>query len=260
MRSPRSTTLRPALVIAARDLRRLFAGPLAWCALASVQLVLGLFFFIVFLWGFDERQPMLVAAGSSFGLTALVAAPLFKAAALLLLLLTPVLSMRSLADERRTGALPLTLSAPVSMTGVVLGKYLALLAFLGLQVLLVGLMPVALALGGTLDWGLMASAALGLALCAATYAAAGLYVSSLTRQPATAAVGALGLLLGLWFVNGDGATGIAAAALDWLSLTGHTDALMRGVFASDDVAYFVLLTTTFLVFTVRRLDALRLGV
>jgi len=256
-----AATLGAALEIAANDLRRLFATPLAWCALAAVQLVVGVFFFIVFLWGFEERQSLLVASRSSFGLTALVVAPMFKAAALLLLLLTPLVSMRSLAEERRTGTLALILSSPVSMTGIVLGKYLALLAFLVLQAVLIALMPLSLALGGTLDTGLLASALLGLVLSAASFAALGLYVSGLTRQPASAAVGTLALLLALWFVNegGAGQGGAAASALGWLSLTRHVDALMRGVFASDDLAYFALLILTCLVFTVRRLDALRLG-
>jgi ABC-2 type transport system permease protein len=253
--------MQGALEIARRDLARLFAGPLAWTVLALLQLVLGLFFFIVFLWDFGEKQPLLVAAKSSFGITAYVAAPLFKAAALLMLLVVPLLTMRALAEERRSGTMALLLSAPVSMTGIVLGKYLALLAFMAIAAAAVGLMPLSLALGGTLDAGLLASAGLGLFLSFATFAAAGLYVSSLTAQPTTAGMGALGLLLALWFIDAGGATGSGGPAelFAWLSLTHHMDALMRGVFASADVAYFVILITTFLVFTVRRLDALRLG-
>lgn len=249
------------LEIAARDLRRLFAGPLAWCILALTQLILGLFSFILSLWYFDAKQPLLLAANSSFGVTALVAAPLFKTAALLLLAVVPLLTMRALAEERRSGTLVLLLCAPVSMSSIVLGKYLALFAFLALQLVLIALMPLSLAFGGTLDFGLLASAALGLALCAATYAAAGLYLSSLTSQPATAAISTLALLLALWLLDAGGATapGGSAEALVWLSLTRHADAFMRGVFASSDVAYFVLLIVTFLVFTVRRLDALRRG-
>jgi ABC-2 type transport system permease protein len=249
------------LEIAARDLARLFASPLGWCVLALNQLVLGLFFFIVLLWDFGERQALLVAAKSSFGITAMVAAPLFKAAALIMMFTVPLLTMHALASERRDGTLALLLSSPVSMTGIVLGKYLSLAAFLALMSALVTLMPLSLALGGKLDIGLLLSAAAGLYLSVATFAAAGLWVSSLTRHPASAAAATLGLLLALWFVDFGGATGPdgPARALEWLSLTRHADALMRGVFASDDLAYFGLLIVGFVTFTVRRLDALRLG-
>lgn len=249
-----------ALEIAWRDLRRLFAGPLAWTVLALLQLILGLFFFLVFLWDFGEKQSLLVAANSGFGITAYVAAPLFKTAALLMLLVAPLLTMRTLAEERRNGTIALLFSAPVSMTSIVLGKYLALVVFMALVVAMVALMPLSLALGGTVDVGLLLSAVLGLFLSLATFAAAGLFVSSLTRQPTAAGMGALGILVALWFVDSGGASGGGPAeALAWLSLTRHADALMRGVFASDDLAYFALLIAAFLVFTIRRLDALRLG-
>jgi ABC-2 type transport system permease protein len=239
----------------------MFAGPLAWTVLALLQVVLGLFFFIVFLFDFSEKQALLVAAKSNFGITAYVAAPLFKSAALLMLLVAPLLTMRALAEERRAGTMTLLLSAPVSMTTIVLGKYLALLVFMAIAAFTLSLMPLSLVLGGTIDSGLLASASLGLFLSFATFAAAGLYVSSLTDQPTTAGMGALGLLLALWFIDFGGATGAGGPAemLAWFSLTRHADALMRGVFASEDLAYFAILIVTFLVFTVRRLDALRLG-
>ena len=253
--------MNAALEIAARDLRRMFAGPLAWSALALLQLVLGLFFFLTFLWDFGHKQALLVGAKSGFGITAYVAAPLFKTTALLMMLLLPVLSMRTLAEERRNGTLTLLLSSPVSMSAIVLGKYLSLLAFMALMTVMVSLMPLSLALGGSIDFGLLGCAMLGLFLSLATFSAAGLYASSLTDQPGAAAVATLALLLTLWFAHtsATGIEGVAAQVLAWLSLTRHADALMRGVFSTGDVAYFFILISTFLVFAVRRLDALRLG-
>jgi ABC-2 type transport system permease protein len=250
-----------AIEIAVHDLRRMFAGPLAWSALAVLQLVLGLFFFLTFLWDFGHKQALLVGAKSSVGITAYVAAPLFKTTVLLMTLLLPVLSMRTLAEERRNGTMVLLLSSPVSMSAIVLGKYLSLLAFMAMITLLVSLMPLSLALGGTLDFGLLGSAMLGLFLSLATFSAAGVYASSLTRQPGTAAIATLAILLTLWFAHtsSTGLDGSAAQVLAWLSLTRHVDALMRGVFSSSDIAYFIILITTFLIFAVRRLDALRLG-
>jgi ABC-2 type transport system permease protein len=239
----------------------MFAGPLAWSALALMQLVLGLFFFLTLLWDFGHKQALLVNAKSNFGITAYVAAPLFKTAALLMMLLLPVLCMRTLAEERRNGTLTLLLSSPISMSAIVIGKYCALLAFMTLMTVMVSLMPLSLILGGTVDAGLMASAMLGLFLSLATFSAAGLYASSLTRQPGTAAVGTLAISLGLWFAHtpSTGVEGTAGPVLAWLSLTRHADALMRGAFSSADLAYFFILIAIFLVFTVRRLDALRLG-
>ena len=250
-----------AVEIAMRDLRRLFAGPLAWLALAFMQLILGLYFFLDYLWKFGNTQALLVSAKSSFGITAFVAAPLFKTAALLSMLLMPVLSMRTLAEEQRNGTLTLLLSSPISMSAIVLGKFFSLLVFMTLMTIMVSLMPLSLSLGGTIDVGLFASAALGLLLSLATFSAAGLYASSLTRQPGTAAVVTLAILLTLWFAHtaSTGTEGGGAQIISWLSLPHHASALMRGVFSSHDIAYFLLLIGTFLVLTIRRLDAMRLG-
>ena len=208
-----------------------------------------------------STQPMLKAAQSSFGITAYVAAPTFKSAALMLLLMTPLLSMRSFADERRLGTLSLLLSSPVSMRALVLGKYLGLLGFMLLMVTGISLMPLSLALGGPLDVGLLAACVLALSLLAAAFSAAGVFVSSLCRQPATAALGTLIALIGLWVLDTSArAPGSASSAvIEYLSLTRHLDALMRGVFSSADVGYFVLLTIALLGLTVHRMDGLRLS-
>ena len=247
--------------IARRDVQRMFANPFAWAALAFTQIILGLFFFLSFLSDFNDKQNLLVSANSDFGITAYVSAPLFKTAALLMMLLVPIFSKRSLAEERRNGTLSLLLSSPVSMSAIVFGKYLSLLAVMASMTLLLSLMPLSLLLAGSIDTGLLASCVLGLFLSLATFSAAGLYASSLTRQPNTAAIIALALLLILWFAHSSatGGEGIAAQVLSWLSVTQHMNALMRGVFSSTDIAYFLIMIAGFLIFTIRRLDALRLG-
>jgi hypothetical protein len=97
--------------------------------------------------------------------------------------------MRLLAEERRNQTLPFLITAPVSVTQIVLGKFLALLAILALPVGLIVLMALSLYLGGRLDLGLLAANALGLLLLCGCFAAVGLYLSSLTAQPLVAAVG-----------------------------------------------------------------------
>lgn len=246
-------------LLARREFLGLLLSPLGWCALALTQLIIGIFFFIVFLWDFMSTQPMLKAAQSSFGITAYVVAPTFKSAALIMLLMTPLLSMRSFADERRLGTLSLLLSSPVSMRALVFGKFLGLLGFMLLIVVCITVMPLSLGLGGPLDLGLLAACVLALSLLAATFSAAGVFVSSLCRQPATAALGTLILLIALWALDTSARAPDSASypMVEYLSLTRHLDALMRGVFSSADVVYFVLLTVALLGLTVHRLDGLR---
>ncbi len=247
------------LTIAGRELRSLFLSPLAWSVLAVVQLILA-YVFLIQVELFLQWQPRLAAMEGAPGATDIIVAPLFRTAAIVLLLVVPLLTMRLVSEERRGRTLALLLSAPVSMTQIVLGKYLGVMGFLAVLLGLTILMPLSLVAGGGLDWGLLASGAVGLALVVAAFAAAGLFLSTLTDQPTVAGVSTFGLLLLLWILDWAGGTGNEAAteAFTYLSLLTHYDALLKGVFDSQDVLYYVLFSVTFLVLGIRRLDAERL--
>jgi ABC-2 type transport system permease protein len=246
-------------VIAGRELRGLFLSPLAWAILGVVQLILA-YVFLVQVDVFLQWQPRLAGLEGAPGLTEIVATPLLRTAAVVLLLVVPLLTMRLVSEERRARTLPLLLSAPVSSTEIVLGKYVGLLAFLLLLLALIALMPLSLLAGGGLDLGLFAAAWLGLVLVVASFAAAGLFLSAVTDQPTVAAVSTFGLLLLLWILDWAGGSGgeQARSALGYLSLLTHYDALLKGVFDTKDVAYYLLFTGAFLTLAVRRLDADRM--
>ncbi len=245
--------------IAARELRAYFLSPLAWTVLAVIQFVVALLF-LRQLEAYLEIQPQLAATPGAPGVTEVVIAPVFGTVAVLLMLVVPLLTMRLVAEERRAGTLPLLLSAPLSMTDIILGKYLGLMGLLGALLLLLGAMPLSLALVGGLDWGLFTAVFLGLALMLAAFGAAGLWTSTLTANPVVAAVAGFGLLILLWIIGllgsgGQGEPGLLAR----LSVQGHLQALLSGRFDTADVAYFVLFAVTFLVLGIQRLDAERRG-
>ncbi len=245
--------------IAARELRSLFLSPLAWSILAVVQFILA-FLFLGQLDEYLRLQPQLALLEAPPGLTEIIVAPLFGTATIILLLVVPLVTMRLVSEERRNRTLPLLLSAPVSMTEIVLGKYLGVLGFLGIMLALITAMPASLLAAGELDRGLFAAIVLGVALMLAAFAAAGLFISTLTAQPTVAAVGTFGLLLLLWII--DWAGGAAAPGsgqlFGYLSLQRHYEALLRGLFDSSDIIYYLLFIATFLVLSIRRLDAERL--
>ena len=251
--------MRASLAIAHREWRSLFASPLAWSLLAGVQIILGVFFFLTRLDTFLENQPLLVSMNSSFGITAFVVTPLFESASMLLLFVIPLICMHSIAGERSNASLALLMSAPISMTAIVVGKYLAYLAFVTLMCALISLMPLSLLLAGNLDPGLLAAAFCGLLLMSASYAAVGLYVSSLTPHPVLAAAGSFAVLAILALLRSatDTGTGPVSEILAYLSVNLHGDAFLRGIVNSTDLAFFALFITGLLIFTVRRLDALR---
>lgn len=243
------------VTIIRKELRMLFISPLAWILLALIQLVLA-WVFLVRLDAFLEIQSQLLQIANPPGITEIIVSPVFAMAAIVLLMITPLLSMRLLAEERRNHTLTLLISAPVSIADIVLGKFAGLMIFFTVVIALIVALCISLRAGGALDFGLLLSNTIGLILVTACFSALGLYISSLTAQPAIAAAGSLGVLLGLWMID------LAASKTDgWLhyfSLLQHFEQFNQGLIDTMSIAYFILFMVTFLVLTIRRLDGERL--
>ena len=244
--------------IAAHELRSLFLSPLAWAILAVTQCILA-FQFLSHIEYFMELQPQLAALEGAPGIADLIIAPLFADAATVLLLITPLITMRVLSEERRSRTLSLLFSAPVSMTEIVIGKYLGVLGFFVVLLAMLALMPLSLLAGSTLDLGKLAACMLGLLLIMTAFSAMGVYLSSLTQQPTVAAVTTYGLVLMLLILRrGSGLSGDESGVLGYLSIIEHYEPLLKGLVNSTDIAYYLLIAVLFLVFTVRQLDRMRL--
>lgn len=243
------------LTIGRTEARRIFVSPLAWSVLAGLQLVLGLVFWFSLL----DFAANAGNYGDSFGVSDyIVAGTLVGFPTILMLLVMPVMTMRLFAEERKSGTITLLFGAPVSLTELVLGKFLGLLAFILAVIGLLALMSFSLlpATDWKLDLGRIAAGLLGLFLMLSAFGAAGLFVSSLTREPVIAAVTSLILLLVLWLIQiPSGIEGMPLPGVwEYLSLMSHFDSLRRGVFDSGDVVYYLLFTALFLWLTVVRLD------
>jgi gliding motility-associated transport system permease protein len=177
----------------------------------------------------------------------------------------PLLAMRLIAEERRNQTMAMLMSAPLSMTEIVLGKFLGLVVFLLVIVALTALMPLSLAGTTRLDYGQLAGLATGLALLAASFAAVSLFVSSLTAQPVAAAFGAFAALLGMMLAGDAAAEGlrargwpVAASLAQVLSPIKNFEPFSKGLVDTYALACSLLLTAVFLILAVRQLDAQRL--
>ncbi|HUO44474.1 MAG TPA: ABC transporter permease [Burkholderiales bacterium] len=252
--------------IAAKELKALFASPLAWIVLTLTQLIVS-YGFLQRIDDFVELQPQLAETPNAPGVTALVAAPVYATLAVVMLFAVPLLAMRLIAEERRNQTMVLLVSAPLSITEIVLGKFLGLMLFLLLAIGIITLMPLALLLGGRLDFGLLASLLIGSVLLTASFAAVGFYASALTAQPIIAALIGFGsLLIMLLLVGVNAADGlrehgwtVAADFVQVLSPLNNFDPFARGMFDSYSAVCLLLLVIAFLTLTIRRLDAARLG-
>ncbi len=240
------------LTLFKKEFHSLFTAPSTWVMLALLQFIFG-WFFLARMDDYLQVQAQLAQMDNAPGATIAIASPLASVLALILMMLIPLFTMRLIAEERRNRTWVLLATAPVSATHIVLGKFLGLLAALTLVIAASTLMMCALSLGTHADYGLIFSNTLGLWLLSASYAALGLYLSSLTQQPIAAAVSALAVSFGLWMVE------MGNDALRGLSPNTHFQNLNVGLVSTSDLGYFALFIAGFLALAIRRIHDERGG-
>ena len=242
--------------IARKELKSLFASPMGWIILALLQFVFGTFFLI----GVDQYfQTMsgMIRPEQRLGVTEFVGHNVFSIASFVMLFAVPLLSMRLISEERRQQTLTFLFSAPLSLTEIVLGKFLGLVSFLTVVLVFMAAMVSSLNFCADLDFGYIIANILGLWFLAASFSALGIYVSSLTQQPVVAGIISFVALFALLILDHFFA-GDPSSTMAYLSLMRHFEPFSRGLLDTSDFAYFLLFIITFLTLTVRRLDADRL--
>lgn len=244
------------LNVARKELKSMFASPMGWVILALLMFSFGTYY----LNGVNDYFEVMSGAmrpAERTGVTQFVGQVVYGFASFIVLFAVPLLSMRLVSEERRSQTLPFLFSAPVSITEIVVGKFLGLVAFLSILVVYIALMMSTLKLWADIDFGFILANSLGLFLMIASFSALGLFFSSLTQQPVIAAILTFIALFALMFLDRFFA-GDPTNTLANLSLVSHFRSFSGGLIDTGDIAYFLLFILTFLTFTVRRLDADRL--
>ena len=176
-------------------------------------------------------------------------------------LFIPLVTMAVFARELQSGAIKLFMSSPIRPSEIVLGKFLGVVGYLFCFVLALVLMIAIAAIAvPQFDWPATLPGLLGIFLLVCTYAAIGLFVSSLTQHQVVAAIATLTILFVLqsiagWLQTVPWLNEITA----WASLAGRANTFRAGLIATPDLVYFLVLIGLFLAFTVLRISQLRSG-
>ena len=255
--------MKNALTIAGKELRSYFVSPIAYVVLTGFLLLGGWFFFNLlarfsFLLSIYSamRNP---EAQMRLNLTDFVIAPLLHNLSVVLVILVPVITMRSFAEEKRSGTYELLMTSPLSITEIVAGKFLGALGFLIVMLALTGIYPIILLAYGNPEIGVIAAGYLGLLLLAIAFLTVGLLTSSFTENQIIAAVSCLVLLLLLYVISWPAETAgpVLGAVLKYVSLTEHFGEMVKGIVDTKELVYFgsVILLALFL--TQRSVESVR---
>ena len=181
----------------------------------------------------------------------MVVAHLFRVQVFVWMMVTPMLTMRLYAEEKRSGTLELLMTSPLTTWQTLLGKFAACLTlYLAIEVGVLSLLGF-LSLHATLDWGPILSAYLGILLVGATFISVGIMASSITENQIVAVVMSFFLLMLLWLIDWSSrfASPTMAGILRHLSILAHMSDLTRGVIDTHDVVFFLSMTVFFLFLT-----------
>jgi ABC-2 type transport system permease protein len=187
---------------------------------------------------------------------------LFIIAPWVFLMLIPAVTMRSFAEEKRSGTLELLLTRPLAIYKIVSSKYLASIALIVLALLPTLIFYVSvIALGsprGNIDHGGTWGSYAGLIMLACAYAAVGIFCSSLTDNLVIsfmiAAIICLFLCYGFQQIGNLFSAGDAGSLILSLGIIDHYESMSRGVIDSRDIIYFLALISIFLLITVANLE------
>lgn len=177
----------------------------------------------------------------------------------ILLLISPILTMRLLAEEQRTGTLELVLTSPVRDSELVIGKFLAGFGLLLSMLVLTGFYPLLLAMYGKPDAAGLIGGYLGAVLFGGVAIAVGLFTSSLTANQIVAAVLSFAILLILWVIDALSSLfgGTVGSVASYLALYSHFTNLTLGVIDTKDVVYFLTVILAALFLTARSVETRR---
>ena len=253
--------MRNAWVVAKKDMGSYFNSPVFY-VVTTVFLVIYSFIFFQILTFFSFQS---VQAGQFRGMNVglnlndMVIEPSFHNMAVTLLLMIPVLTMRSFADEKKSKTYALLLSSPVRLREIVFGKFLACMTVVTMMVLLSSYcMGFLLALGEP-EIGPIVTSYLGILLMSGCYVGMGVFASSLTDNQIIAAVIAFGMSLFMWIIGwaSQAASAEMGEVLQYLSLVEHMQRFMKGIVDTSDVVYYLSFILFSLFLTHRVLDSER---
>jgi len=251
--------MRNILAIAQKELRSYFASPIAYIVIGFFALLYGIFFVAILNYFVSaSMQAGLMGGAQSMNVNQQLVRPLLQNVAVVVLFMLPMVTMRTYAEEKRSGTIELLLTSPITDFQIVMGKFLGAMA-LYCAMLAVTLFHLAvLYMYGRPEWKPIVTSYIGLLLFGGSFVALGLFVSSLSKNQIVAGAVTFALSLMLWIITWLNFGGSAGdKVLGYLSIIDHLDDFSKGVIDTTHVIYYLSFITFGLFLTAKSVDSER---
>lgn len=253
--------MKNSWIIAKRDLGSFFNSPIFY-VITTVFLIIYSYIFVNIL-SFFSMQSMqsgqFQQMGMALNINEMVIEPSFQNMAVVLLLIIPIVTMRSFAEEKKSKTFRLLLSSPVDLKEIIWGKFLACMIVITLMVLISSYSIGFLFMIGEPDIGPVLTGYLGILLTAGCYVSVGIFASSLTENQIVAAVITFGFSLFMWVIGwgSQAANSTTGQVLEYLSVIEHMDRFLKGMIETSDLTYYLSFIIFGLFLCYRNLDSNR---
>jgi ABC-2 type transport system permease protein len=250
------------IAIARKELKAYFASPIAYIVIGFWALLYG-YFFVAILQFFVRQSMQMNQFGmqgpQSMNVNQQLIRPLLQNVNILVLFLMPMVTMRTYAEEKRSGTIELLLTSPVTDFQIILGKFLGAMA-LYVCMLAVTLIHIALLfMYGSPEWKPIVTSYIGLLLFGGCFISLGLFISSLTKNQIVAGMVTFAVFLLLWIITWIGS--FSGPTVDkvtqYLSILDHLDDFGKGVLDTTHIVYYLSFITFGLFLTAKSVDSER---
>lgn len=225
-----------------RELKSYFLSPIAYVLIGFFIILSSVFFLLINL---GSQYSDFSANLSTMGF--------------LLIFIIPILTMKILAEDRKNGTEVLLVTSPVSITEIVIGKFLASLSVFLVMVLITFIYPIILFILGTPPFAQLVGAYVGFVLLGGAFVSVGVFASSLTENQVVAAVISFVSLVLMWLMDSISsyAGGTMAKILDWFSLLSRYNSFSKGILDLAPIIYYLSFIVVFLFLTIQVIEKRR---
>jgi len=247
--------------IADKELRSYFSSPTAYVIIGLFAALFGFFYTAIL--DFFVKQSMQLQqfqmGPSSVNINLQLIRPVLSNASVVALFVLPMITMRTYAEEKRSGTIELLLTSPITNLEIILGKFFGALGLYSLMLLVTTPYIIILFIYGEPELSPILVGYLGLLLMGGSFISIGLLISSFTKNQIVAGMITFATLLLLWVLNWLSSFGgpTTQAVVSYLSITQHFDDFAIGVLDTKHVIYYLSFITFGLFLTAKSVDSER---
>jgi len=248
------------LTIAQKELRGYFASPIAYIIIGFFALVFGWFYFVSITFFMQASLQMGMPGQGQININTMAIRPLLQNVSVVALFVLPLITMRTYAEEKRSGTIELLLTSPITDTQIVLGKFFGAVALFALMLAVTWIHIGILFVYGNPEWKPILAGYLGLLLMGASFLSIGLLISSLTKNQIVAGMVTFAVFLMFWVISWAGSVSSGGWVTDltsYLSIIDHFDDFAKGVIDTKHLVYYISFICFGLYLTARSVDTER---